>query len=124
MSWPSEPTYELKLFDSADPCRNHSGGNLVIGNSPLEAIQRILLVKRAQNLGFNLEEISQLLALLDGQEAGCEDVKQFALEKVREIETTIAHFMGLKQILLYLVGKCQGGELLIVKGETFHTRVP
>ena len=36
-------------------------------------------------------------------------MSQFALEKIRGIETKIAHFMRLKQILLDLVGKCQGG---------------
>jgi MerR family mercuric resistance operon transcriptional regulator len=75
---------------------------------PLEAIRRIRFIKRAQNLGFSLREISQLLALSDGQEAGCEEVRQFAVEKVREIETKIDHFTRLKQILLDLVGKCQG----------------
>lgn len=75
---------------------------------PLEAVQRIRFIKRAQNLGFTLKEISMLLALSDGQKAKCEDVRQFALEKVREIETKIDHFTRLREILLDLSGKCQG----------------
>jgi hypothetical protein len=35
-------------------------------------------------------------------------VRQFALEKVREIETKIDHFMRLKEMLLDLGGKCRG----------------
>ncbi len=35
-------------------------------------------------------------------------MKQFALEKVREIETKIDHFTRLKQILQDLVTKCKG----------------
>lgn len=75
---------------------------------PLEAIKRIRFIKRAQNLGFTLREISRLLAFSDGQQAECDEVRQFALEKVREIETKIDHFMRLRQILFDLVGKCQG----------------
>jgi MerR family mercuric resistance operon transcriptional regulator len=35
-------------------------------------------------------------------------VRQFALEKVREIETKIDHFTRLQEMLLDLVGKCRG----------------
>ncbi len=87
-----------------EPPRRESGYR----QFPAEAIKRIRFIKRAQNLGFSLREISRLLALSDGQEAGCEDVRQFALEKVREIETKIDHFTRLKRILLDLVRKCQG----------------
>jgi len=99
--------YEMRRL-LPEPPRRESGYR----QFPLEAIRRIRFIKRAQNLGFTLREISRLLALSDGQEAGCEDVKQFAVEKVREIETKIHHFMSLKQILLNLVGKCQGGGRL------------
>jgi MerR family mercuric resistance operon transcriptional regulator len=87
-----------------EPPRRESGYR----QFPLEAIQRIRFIKRAQNLGFSLKEIGQLLALSDGQQAGCEDVRQFALEKVREIETKIVHFTKLREILLDLAGKCRG----------------
>jgi MerR family mercuric resistance operon transcriptional regulator len=87
-----------------EPPRRESGYR----QFPLEAIRRIRFIKRAQNLGFSLREISRLLSLSDGQEAGCEEVRQFALEKVREIEMKIDHFTRLKQILLDLAGKCQG----------------
>jgi MerR family mercuric resistance operon transcriptional regulator len=86
-----------------EPPRRESGYR----QFPLEAVQRIRFIKRAQNLGFSLKEISRLLALSDGQEARCEDVRQFAVEKVREIEMKIDHFTRLKQILSDLVGKCQ-----------------
>lgn len=87
-----------------EPPRRESGYR----QFPVDAIRRIRFIKRAQNLGFSLREINQLLALSDGQDAGCEEVRQFALEKVREIETKIDHFTRLRQILLDLVGKCQG----------------
>jgi MerR family mercuric resistance operon transcriptional regulator len=92
-----------------EPPRRESGYR----QFPFDAIRRIRFIKRAQNLGFSLREISQLLALSDGQEAGCEDVRQFALEKVREIEMKIDHFTRLKETLLDLAGKCQGVGPLI-----------
>jgi hypothetical protein len=47
-----------------------------------------------------------------GQLAKKLDVRQFALEKVREIETKIDYFARLKEMLLDLVGKCRGKEPL------------
>jgi Hg(II)-responsive transcriptional regulator len=87
-----------------EPPRRESGYR----QFPLEAVQRIRFIKRAQNLGFSLREIGRLLALSNGQQAGCEDVRQFAVEKVREIETKIDHFTRLKQMLTELVGRCHG----------------
>ena len=50
---------------------------------PLDSIQRILFIKRAQRLGFSLEEIINLIHLGEGS---CSDVKSVAMQKLSLIE--------------------------------------
>ncbi len=72
-----------------------------------EYIERILFIKRAQTLGFTLNEISELLALADGNSA-CKDIRKFAEDKVKDIETRIHDFQKIKKVLNDLIKKCLG----------------
>ena len=53
---------------------------------PLESVQRILFIKRAQRLGFSLEEIINLLQLGEGN---CNETKTLAMQKLSAIETRL-----------------------------------
>lgn len=68
-------------------------------------VERILFIKRAQTLGFTLKEISQLLAMADGV-ADCKDIKKFAEDKVKDIESRILDFKKIKNVLHDLVKRC------------------
>lgn len=68
-------------------------------------VERILFIKRAQILGFTLNEISQLLAMADGM-ADCKDIKKFAEDKVKDIESRIRDFKKIKKVLHDLVKRC------------------
>lgn len=50
---------------------------------------RIRFIKRAQDLGFTLGEIKQLLELGKNQKSTCSEVKRRADSKIREIESKI-----------------------------------
>lgn len=88
----------------AKPPRRKSGYR----QFPLEAVQRIRFIKRAQNLGFTLKEISQLLALADGDRSSCQDVHEFTMEKIAEVETQIRHLQSLKRALENVAKICPG----------------
>ena len=68
-----------------EPPRRESGYR----EFPPEYIERILFIKRAQALGFTLKEISELLALADGNPA-CKDIRKFAEDKVKDIKSRIS----------------------------------
>jgi Hg(II)-responsive transcriptional regulator len=68
-------------------------------------IERIRFIKRAQALGFTLKEISELLALADGNPA-CKDIRKFAEDKVKDIETRISDLKKIKKVLNDLVKEC------------------
>ena len=70
-------------------------------------IERIHFIKRAQALGFTLKEISELLAVADGNPA-CKDIRKFAEDKVKDIETRIHDLQKMKTVLKDLIKKCLG----------------
>lgn len=70
---------------------------------PAETINRIRFIKRAQQLGFSLKEISQLLDLGNGR---CADVVKHAEEKRNNIAKQIIDLNKLHHILDELISAC------------------
>ena len=70
---------------------------------PLEAIARIQFIKRAQQSGFTLKEIAELL--LDGKH--CEDVQKMAEQKRQQIDEQLKDLTALRNVLDGLVKGCQ-----------------
>ena len=70
------------------------------------ALRRLHFVRRAQQAGFSLAEIGELLALKQRDAACCRDVRAVALEKKLQIEHKIKMLRGLSQALTDLIGIC------------------
>lgn len=73
-------------------------------------LERLRFIRRAQELGFTLAEITDLLALrLDpGTTAGA--VKARAEAKIAEIDGKLRDLARLRDALTHLAGKCRGGR--------------
>ena len=71
---------------------------------PLEAIARIRFIKRAQQSGFTLKEILELLSLDSGH---CKDVRKMAEQKRQQIDDQIRDLSALRNVLDNLVKGCQ-----------------
>ncbi|MGR9117400.1 MAG: MerR family DNA-binding protein, partial [Gammaproteobacteria bacterium] len=71
---------------------------------PIEAITKIRFIKRAQQCGFTLKEISELLLLDSGH---CQDVRKMAEQKCRQIDNQIKDLTSLRQVLDTLIEGCQ-----------------
>ncbi len=71
---------------------------------PPETIDRLKFIKRAQQLGFSLKEIAELLELGDGN---CMDVRARAEEKRTQIDRQINDLKNLRQTLDTLIQTCQ-----------------
>jgi len=71
---------------------------------PAEAIARIQFIKRAQQSGFTLKEIAELLSL-DGEH--CEDVQKMAEQKRQQIDKQLKDLTALRNVLDILVKGCQ-----------------
>lgn len=92
--------YYQKIGLLKEPRKPSSGYRLY----PSSAIGRIRFIKRAQQAGFTLKEIAQLLAL-DGTH--CEDVRKIAEQKRQQIDTQIEDLTALRNVLDSLVKGCQ-----------------
>jgi MerR family transcriptional regulator, copper efflux regulator len=76
---------------------------------PPDAVRRVRFIKRAQGLGFTLEEIEDLLALRVQQHGrGCGAVEQEARGVMARVEGRIAELERLRTVLVKLVTACHG----------------
>jgi len=69
------------------------------------ALARLLFIRRAQPLGFSLDEIKELLELQGG--GACSRTLQLTEAKLIDIRLRLAELRRLESELLKLVGDCQ-----------------
>ena len=74
----------------------------------VEAVKQIRFIKRAQQLGFSLKEIRELLTLRVDAETSCEQVKERAAAKLIEVEQKMAELQRMRQALLQVASLCAG----------------
>lgn len=75
-----------------------------------EDLSRLRFIKRAQELGFTLKEIAELLALRVDAKASCREVKKQAEAKISNIEEKILALKKMKAALGKLAASCKGHE--------------
>jgi MerR family transcriptional regulator, mercuric resistance operon regulatory protein len=90
----------------AEPERTRSGYRLY----PEETVQLVRFIKRAQELGFSLNEIEQLLQLRDDRVSSCEEVQALAEAKIETVVDKISQLSALKGALEVLVRSCERGD--------------
>jgi MerR family transcriptional regulator, mercuric resistance operon regulatory protein len=73
-----------------------------------EHVQRLRFIKRAQQLGFSLEEIAELLSLEDGLH--CREVEKIAGQKLATVRERIAQLETMEGALAALVRKCSSNK--------------
>ena len=71
-------------------------------------VGRIRFVKRAQELGFTLKEISELLSLRINPDSDRGDVRRRAEAKAADIEQKIDDLQNMRSALMDLAGMCDG----------------
>ncbi len=74
---------------------------------PEDVVPRIRFIKRAQELGFTLEEIAELLALRVLQGEACHEVSHRASAKVALVRQKLRELENLKRVLEGLVEACE-----------------
>lgn len=74
----------------------------------LEHVERIRFVKRAQDLGFSLEEIATLLELQDG--ANRAQVRRVASARLEQIRARMTDLRRMERVLTHLLAECEAGK--------------
>lgn len=71
-------------------------------------VHRIRFIRRAQELGFNLEEIETLLALEDGSDR--RTIRSIAAARLEETRRRIAGLQRIDRVLAHLLHECERQE--------------
>lgn len=75
-----------------------------------EAVRRIRFIKHAQQCGFTLSDIKELLTLKQKNSACCEDVRSLVIEKKLLIEHKLKTLQTMSRALDGLIRSCEGGR--------------
>lgn len=73
-------------------------------------VEELTLLRQARQVGFNLDECRELVALFNDPARHSADVKARTLQKVAEIEKHISELGNMRQRLLTLAEQCPGDE--------------
>jgi Cu(I)-responsive transcriptional regulator len=77
---------------------------------PADAVRIVRFIKKAQELGFSLDEIEQLVRLRGVRRGERQRVRAIAERKIADIDRRIAHLQSMRGALSQLVESChQGG---------------
>ncbi|MHB8914505.1 MAG: Hg(II)-responsive transcriptional regulator [Thiobacillus sp.] len=76
-----------------------------------DSLKRVHFIKRAQRLGFSLDEVALLLGLADGEH--CAETKSIAQRKLKLVEEKLSDLAAIQTALKCLIQSCQhtpGGQ--------------
>ena len=79
-----------------------------IGRYSSSALTRLRFIKRAQSLGFSLEDVQALLSLDDGQ--SCSAARGIGEHKLSEVRDRIRTLQALERALEDLVAQCSASK--------------
>ena len=85
------------------PPRPADGG---IRSYPHETVVRIRFIRRAQELGFSLREVSELLSLRTDPDSSCADVRERAMAKRHEVDDKIGQLKAIRAALDRVIRAC------------------
>jgi DNA-binding transcriptional MerR regulator len=72
-----------------------------------DAVRVVRFVKRAQELGFTLAEVEELLELADGGPEGCDAARGLATSKIADLLARIDDLRAMQDALTRLVHTCE-----------------
>lgn len=74
---------------------------------PGALVQRIRFIKRAQELGFTLEEIAGLLSLQDGTDRS--SIRRITTARLDQVRSKLADLARMRRTLEHLLHECESG---------------
>lgn len=72
---------------------------------PLALVNRIRFIKRAQDLGFSLAEVADLLSLEEGIDRS--SIRRIASERLEQIQSKLTDLNRMKKVLSQLIHECE-----------------
>jgi Hg(II)-responsive transcriptional regulator len=72
---------------------------------PVSLVERIRFIKRAQELGFSLDEVAELLHLEEGADRA--SIRHIATDRLAQIEHKLSDLRRMQKVLKHLVTECE-----------------
>ena len=76
---------------------------------PEDAVTRLAFIRRAQDAGFTLKEVGELLRL--SQAPNCRGARELAAHKLEQVESRMADLARMRTALRTLVRQCDAGRV-------------
>src|SRR6266571_1853785 len=86
------------------PPRTHSGYRIFSD----DAVKRLRFIRHAQDLGFSLKEIKELLSPRVKPASSCSDVRRRAEAKIDDVDQKTRHLQAIKNALVELTNTGSG----------------
>lgn len=81
---------------------------------PPDTVRLIRFIKRAQDLGFTLEEIEELITLRQSSTRKRDAARVLAAKKMRDIDEKLARLQAMRSALYTLIDDCECGRETLV----------
>ncbi len=88
--------------------RRTHGGHRLYGEKD---VQRLNFIRRARELGFTINDVRELLALIDEQTYTCDEVKALTLAHAKSVRARIEALARLERVLREMTAHCDGGKV-------------
>jgi MerR family mercuric resistance operon transcriptional regulator len=85
-----------------------TGGHRLYG---LDAVKRLSFIRRCRDLGFSVDEIRELLALVDGGHYTCDEVREVVMRHLGEVRQRLVSLRAMERALGRVAAACSGGEV-------------
>lgn len=90
-----------------DPAERSAGGYRLY---EARQVEELGFIRRARDLGFSIEQITDLLALWRDRERSSADVKRLAQQHVEALEARIEELQAMAGALKHLARTCHGDD--------------
>jgi len=91
------------------PAPKRSDGNYRMYRA--EHVEQLRFIRRSRALGFNLDQVRELLSLSDNRNRSCEAVDEIARENLADIDRKMGDLKVLRRELAALLHQCQRGAI-------------
>ena len=95
---------------TVETLRYYEHRGLIAPRQRTETLNRLRFIRRAQLLGFSLDEITDLLSLSDNPAESADKVKRLTEAKIADIDGRLRDLKRMKQALATLAEHCPGNK--------------
>jgi MerR family mercuric resistance operon transcriptional regulator len=74
-------------------------------------VKRLNFIRRCRELGFTMNEIRELLAIVDGEHVSCKQIKKATDTHIQDVRLKIKGLKKLEQTLMELSNQCSGTDI-------------